>query len=260
VANYFEDVYHIMFNPPVQAAGMDLTDYMGSYSCQVDVYDEYGLVASTVSACNEVGTFLGVASDGNPIWEIVISDLAGGAEGADNVAYGGAAFDVPWLSEDPVAGTIPAGSCQDVTVAFDSTGLAAGDYLANLVIDSNDPDEPQVVVPVRLTVLQCGNTLTCGLINSALMLDPYGRELIKWWVEAVDQGGAIVPLVTVDADLTWPTGGPVSRTRLTHYDGYARFHWGSVVPGTWTIDVTNMTLAPYTFADGPNCSAVAVGK
>jgi len=178
---------------------------------------------------------------------------------ANSMEYGGAA-DIPWLSEDPVSGTVPAGECQDITVTFDSTGLAAGDYFASLAIDSNDPDEPQVIVPVQLTVLECGGTLTCGLINHGFMLDPYGRELLKWWVEAIDENGAIVPLVAVAADLTWPMGGPVSRTRLTHWDGYARFHWGSNLPGTWTIDVTNMTLAGYTFADGPQCSATAVGK
>ncbi|HNS52821.1 MAG TPA: hypothetical protein PKO09_16775 [Anaerolineae bacterium] len=174
-------------------------------------------------------------------------------------AWGGASG-VPWLSEDPVEGTVPAGGCVDVTVTFDSTGLAVGDYFANLVIDSNDPDEPQVVVPVQLTVLECGNTLTCGGISYAFSLDPYGRELLKWWVEAVDQAGAIVPLVAVDADLTWPAGGPVSRTRLTHFDGYARFHWGSVAAGTWTIDVTDMTLAGYSFVDGAQCSASVAGK
>ena len=256
VANYFTDVYHIMFNPPVQAAGMDLTDYVGSYSCQVDVYDEYGLVASTTSACNEAGTFLGVASDGNPIWEIVISDLAGGAEGADNIAYGGEAFDVPWLSEDPVDGTVPAGSCQDVTVTFDSTGLAAGDYYANLVIDSNDPDEPQVVVPVQLTVQECGDIVTCGNFNYQVRLDPYGRLLLRWFVLAFNQDGTPLPYVAVTADLTSPQYTvPRSVTRWSHLDGNARFPYGSRWSGTWTIDVTDMVLAGHTFVDGPQCSA-----
>jgi hypothetical protein len=213
-------------------------------------------------------SIVGQTTTGNALqytgaWAAAVDTGLGTPQGMPFIVEGavaGPGFDAPWLSEDPVSGTILPGECQDVTVTFDSTGLAAGDYFANLVIDSNDPDEPQVIVPVQLTVLECGNTLTCGLITHALTLDPYGRELIKWWVEAVDQGGAIVPLVTVAADLTWPTGGPVSRTRLTHFDGYARFHWGSVVPGTWTIDVTNMTLAPYTFIDGPQCTASVVGK
>jgi hypothetical protein len=60
--------------------------------------------------------------------------------------------DVPWLSEDPISGTVDAGLYQVVDVTFDSTGLAPGDYYADLVIDNNDPFNPQVVVPVTLTV------------------------------------------------------------------------------------------------------------
>jgi len=212
-------------------------------------------------------TILGQTTTGNGLqyttaWAAALDTGTSTQQGLPFVVEGtcGPPPDLTWLSEDPLAGTVDPGQCQAVDVTFDSTGLTAGTYLGSLDIDSNDPDEPTVNVPVQLTVQECGNTLTCGLINYGLMFDPYGRELIKWWVEAVDQYGAIVPLVTVDADLTWPTGGPVSRTRLTHYDGYARFHWGSNLPGTWTIDVTNMTLAGYTFVDGPQCSASAVGK
>lgn len=60
--------------------------------------------------------------------------------------------DVPWLSEAPINGTIAPAGTTPVTVTFDSTGLAAGTYNANLCISSNDPDEPMVAVPVVLIV------------------------------------------------------------------------------------------------------------
>ncbi len=53
-------------------------------------------------------------------------------------------------------GTIPGGECAVVDVTFDSTGLAAGDYFVGLLISSNDPDTPEVTVPVQLTVLESG--------------------------------------------------------------------------------------------------------
>ena len=66
--------------------------------------------------------------------------------------------DVPWLSVNPTsASSVPAGSSA-VTVTFDSTGLAAGAYGANLCVTSNDPNPGPgngtelVVVPVSLTV------------------------------------------------------------------------------------------------------------
>jgi len=166
---------------------------------------------------------------------------------------------VPWLSEDPTGGTIPAGDCVDVTVTFDSTGLAVGSYFGDLLIDSNDPDEPQVVVPVTLIVEECGaDTMTCGMILGQPAMDPYGRIVVRWWVQAVDQ--AVEPLagVQVTADMTWPAGGPVTRTRFTHPNGIARFYWGSRTSGNWTIDVSDMVLDGYTFVDGPNCSAAGV--
>jgi len=61
--------------------------------------------------------------------------------------------DVPWLSENPTAGTTVAGASTPVQVTFDSTGLAGGTYNANLCATSNDPDEPLVQVPVTLEVI-----------------------------------------------------------------------------------------------------------
>ena len=66
--------------------------------------------------------------------------------------------DIPWVSTDPISGTLPAGSGASVEVVFDSTGLAPGLHSGNLCISSNDPDPGPgngtelVVVPVSLFV------------------------------------------------------------------------------------------------------------
>ncbi|MBN1140012.1 MAG: PKD domain-containing protein, partial [Anaerolineae bacterium] len=62
--------------------------------------------------------------------------------------------DIPWLSEDPISGTVPPGECVVVDVTFDSTGLAPGVYNGDLLITSNDPDTPEVTIPVTMTVLE----------------------------------------------------------------------------------------------------------
>jgi PKD repeat protein len=49
---------------------------------------------------------------------------------------------------------VPPGECTVVDVTFDSTGLTPGVYNGNLVIASNDPDTPEVTIPVQLTVLE----------------------------------------------------------------------------------------------------------
>ncbi len=60
--------------------------------------------------------------------------------------------EMPWLSEDPTSGTVVPAACTDVTATFDSTGLAAGAYAGELIIQSNDLDEPAVTVPVQLEI------------------------------------------------------------------------------------------------------------
>jgi hypothetical protein len=98
-------------------------------------------------------------------------------------------------------------------------------------------------------------TLTCGDFVAQPAMDPFGRIYVRWKVEAVDQDGLATAFVAVDANIWSPQGGPWSRTRWTHWDGFARFPWGSNYSGDWTIDVTNMTLQGYTFIDGANCTA-----
>jgi hypothetical protein len=58
----------------------------------------------------------------------------------------------PWMYCQPLAGNISPGGEMDVTVTFDASDLSDVSFLADLVIQSNDPDNPQTVIPVSLTV------------------------------------------------------------------------------------------------------------
>jgi hypothetical protein len=62
------------------------------------------------------------------------------------------ASDIPWLSVHPTSNTLLAGECQTVEVTFDASSLPPDDYFAGLLIFSNDPDTPQVFIPVTMTV------------------------------------------------------------------------------------------------------------
>ena len=61
---------------------------------------------------------------------------------------------IGWLSVTPVTGDVTVGSRSAVEVTFDSTGLSAGDYYADIIISSNGGDP--VVVPVALHVGSTG--------------------------------------------------------------------------------------------------------
>jgi len=59
----------------------------------------------------------------------------------------------PWLVVTPNSGTIPGPTTgAQLEVVFDATLLSVGVYTGSVVISGNDPDSPQVVVPVTLTV------------------------------------------------------------------------------------------------------------
>ena len=75
-----------------------------------------------------------------------------GNDGGAELSYDIGDGDCPWLSESPTSGSVAPGGSQDITVTMDSTGLAAGNYSAEIVISSNDPDENPALVPVALCV------------------------------------------------------------------------------------------------------------
>ncbi|HQF61051.1 MAG TPA: S8 family serine peptidase [Anaerolineaceae bacterium] len=79
-------------------------------------------------------------------WQYV--GLDGESYGMDSIAITGA-VDVPWISEDPAAGTVAGDGSTPVEVTFDSTGLAEGVYTATLTVTG---DNNSVDVPVTLTV------------------------------------------------------------------------------------------------------------
>ncbi|HSG67936.1 MAG TPA: hypothetical protein VK994_04465, partial [Bacteroidales bacterium] len=58
-----------------------------------------------------------------------------------------------WLSTDPASGMLASGASQDVEVTFDATNLTVGEYVANLVFVTNDPENQYFEVPVTLTVV-----------------------------------------------------------------------------------------------------------
>ncbi len=79
-----------------------------------------------------------------------------------------APVDIPWLSQAPLTGTLPAGECMQVEVTFDATGYGPGDYWANLLVLSNDPDEPILTLPVTMSVSQPAEILSVTTVITDL--------------------------------------------------------------------------------------------
>ncbi len=61
---------------------------------------------------------------------------------------------VTWLAIDLMNGTTPEGQNSSITLTIDTTALISGTYQANIIIRSNDPLRPEVIVPLTLNVLE----------------------------------------------------------------------------------------------------------
>ncbi|MCD6161180.1 MAG: S8 family serine peptidase [candidate division Zixibacteria bacterium] len=59
-----------------------------------------------------------------------------------------------WLTALPGSGYVPAGDSVIAAVAFDAVELTEGIYTGNINLDSNDPNDPNIDIPVTLNVTE----------------------------------------------------------------------------------------------------------
>jgi subtilisin family serine protease len=162
--------------------------------------------------------------------------------------------DVSWLSVDPDSGTTGPDGSSDVTVTFDSTGLAPGEYQAFLCVNSDDPNTPLVEVPVMLEVLpgveievspesmestQAQDTIT----SQTLTISNVGEGVLDWNIE---QAEPLVAGPVPMAILNLPVGG--DRANPTPDNGTAP---ASILPtasnqllSDWSEGFDDITLLP----------------
>ncbi len=84
--------------------------------------------------------------------------LGGAVQGTPNDTFFalelGDLYTHTWLSvTNNGSGTVTGSGTVDVTVHFDADGLDVGVYLGEIAINSNDPDNPQIIVPCTLEVV-----------------------------------------------------------------------------------------------------------
>ncbi|MBN1657754.1 MAG: carboxypeptidase regulatory-like domain-containing protein, partial [Anaerolineae bacterium] len=105
--------------------------------------------------------------------------------------------DVPWLAETPISGTVPANTTfTGGEVHFDAGAVPEpGIYMADLRVASNDPLEPQVTVPVTLTVLPSANIGKLeGTVTSDRPGGPLEAEIL------IESAGGMTWTATTDPD------------------------------------------------------------
>ncbi|RLD58013.1 MAG: hypothetical protein DRJ05_08765 [Bacteroidetes bacterium] len=88
-------------------------------------------------------------------WKLWITDDYGdgGHQATDIAITISKSVELPdWLSAEPVSGTISSNNDNVIEVSCDATGLGIGLYEGIITVVSNDPDNPNIEIPVHFTV------------------------------------------------------------------------------------------------------------
>jgi uncharacterized repeat protein (TIGR01451 family) len=128
-----------------------------------------------------------------------------GTYGNLHLASSAAANDMPWLFEHPVSGTVDADSTFPVDVTFDASDAITevtqpGKYFGMLLVNSDDPVNDEIAVPVTMTVTApatwgklMGTVTSLGYCDA----DPQPLEGVDVLVEA---SGGVTWTLTTDAN------------------------------------------------------------
>ena len=103
------------------------------------------------------------------------------------------ASDASWISVTPTSGTVAPGGQQVLTVNLASAGLSVGQHVANLIVSSDDPIQPETTIPVELDVTVANDVI--------LRFDPADTQVaqgMRFRVDMLLSSGA-QPVDSVDA-------------------------------------------------------------
>ncbi|MFZ2754679.1 MAG: S8 family serine peptidase [Lysobacteraceae bacterium] len=133
------------------AAGQNVTLPPGRYWLVVNANSTFAnrwnwFITTQVSGASGIATII-VSTTGTGAW------AANATTGLSMRVNGLLPCGAPWISGTyATTGTLARGASRSALTAINSTGLAAGSYLGNVCVQSNDPATPVLAVPLSLTV------------------------------------------------------------------------------------------------------------
>ncbi len=150
----------IMYNDMYRVTGE------GPYNFELILYDNGNIVLQYMSLQNPLHDYtVGIQNQ----------DATDGLTVAYNSAYLHDSLAVliskhSWLSVEPLAGSVSAQGYLDLLLTVKTNSFPLGDFYASIQIESNDPDEPIIYVPVHLTTSLTGIDGQQEIIPSNLQL------------------------------------------------------------------------------------------
>jgi hypothetical protein len=72
---------------------------------------------------------------------------------------------VSWVNAEPTTGTVQAGESLEIAVNLNAQDMAIGTYTAEMKVFSNDPDNPEIVVPITMDVVNMAVNVTADQLS-----------------------------------------------------------------------------------------------
>jgi hypothetical protein len=145
----------------------------------------------------------------------------------DNLGFVVLDFEVevaaPWITQVvPQIGTVPPRSTGFVNLLIDADGLAFGLYQTEILISTNDPNTPEIVIPVMLEVIEeiAGQAIHIpeGWSYMSTYIDVQNLPLEEAFAEEITCNTVYFML---DGDgIFWPSQGVNTIGDLSPYSGY----------------------------------------
>lgn len=146
-----------------------------------------------------------------------------------------------WLSVDPATGNIPPFSSDLVNVNFDATELAPDEYNGQLTIYSDDPDTPQLDIPVTMTVATDAPPSAPTLVSPEDGAEDVSQPLMLDWnnVSGVDMYQIQIDTAPAFSQCVCDTNPTVSEYMASGLNDGWTYHWrvrahNSVAWGNWS--------------------------
>jgi hypothetical protein len=129
-----------------------------------------------------------------------------------------------WLFATPTNGTVQAGENMDIALTLSAVDMAIGDYAAELSVYSNDPDDPEITVPITMHVAEVSVQLTAD--DTELCLG----ETANITSEMIGGSGSFTYTWTSD-----PVGFTSSEANITVTPEVTTTYFLSVFDGSITV-------------------------
>ncbi|CAG0936883.1 hypothetical protein TFLX_05779 [Thermoflexales bacterium] len=168
-----------------------LTTYSANFAQGMDFDNDDGTLYIFLYQSGGANVFGTVNLTTGAVTPLAVSSPQGEFEGAIKIS---AAYDVPWLSENPITGTVSADSTFPVEVTFTALPtMTAGIYTATLRVNSQDSVNSSIAVPVTMTIIAPAqltvNKVGQGQVNQ-IPVQPYAVGQVVTLTAVPDPGWA----------------------------------------------------------------------